>query len=281
METNLSVEENDSLFVMENEFLKVEIDKETGNIAQVYNKKDNNRPVFADGYQGNEIHIYKDTGGSSYPAWDLVMDEMNADPVAILNDTPEAIEIIENSPDRVVVRVSRSWSNSSMYQDITLYPDSDRVDVKMHVNWNEDQRMIKISFPFAAESDHATYEIAYGALERPTTRDNSIDNAKFEVSGHKWADVTDDSGEFGASILNDSKYGWDAIQLKDEEGNVEATRLRLTALRSPMGAPVRCSGWDPSPYYIDKTTHDFTYSIYPHAGTWQEANSVQKAAELN
>ena len=57
VETNLSVEENDSLFVMENEFLKVEIDKETGNIAQVYNKKDNNRPVFADGYQGNEIHI--------------------------------------------------------------------------------------------------------------------------------------------------------------------------------------------------------------------------------
>ena len=51
VETNLSVEENDSLFVMENEFLKVEIDKETGNIAQVYNKKDNNRPVFADGYQ--------------------------------------------------------------------------------------------------------------------------------------------------------------------------------------------------------------------------------------
>ena len=74
-----------------------------------------------------------------------------------------------------------------------------------------------------------------------------------DSSGHKWADVTDDSGEFGASILNDSKYGWDAIQLKDEDGNVEATRLRLTALRSPMGAAVRCSGWDPAAYYIDKT----------------------------
>ena len=281
VETNLSVEENENLFVMENAFLKVEIDKNTGNIAQVYNKKDGNRPVFADGYQGNEIHIYKDTGGSSYPAWDLVMEEMNADPIAILDDTPEEIEIIENSPEKIVVRVSRSWSDSTMYQDITMYPDSDRVDVKMHVNWNEDQRLMKISFPFAAESDHATYEIAYGALERPTTRDNSIDNAKFEVSGHKWADVTDDSGEFGASILNDSKYGWDAIQLKDEDGNVEATRLRLTALRSPMGAAVRCSGWDPAAYYIDKTTHDFTYSIYPHSGTWQEANSVQKAAELN
>ena len=59
VETNLSVEENENLFVMENAFLKVEIDKNTGNIAQVYNKKDGNRPVFADGYQGNEIHIYK------------------------------------------------------------------------------------------------------------------------------------------------------------------------------------------------------------------------------
>lgn len=281
VETDLSVQENDGLYVMENEFLKVEIDKATGNIAQVYNKKDDNRPVFAEGYQGNEIQILKDTGGGSYPAWDLTMEEMNAAPVAVLNDAPEAIEIIENNPDRIVVRVSRSWSSSTMYQDITLTPGSDRVDVKMHVNWNENQRMLKVAFPFAAESDHATYEIAYGALERPTTRDNSIDRAKFEVSGHKWADVTDDSGAFGASILNDSKYGWDAIQLKDDEGNVEATRLRLSALRSPMGADLRCKEWGPEPYYIDKTTHDFTYSIYPHAGTWQEANSVQKAAELN
>ena len=242
VETNLSVEENENLFVMENAFLKVEIDKNTGNIAQVYNKKDGNRPVFADGYQGNEIHIYKDTGGSSYPAWDLVMEEMNADPIAILDDTPEEIEIIENSPEKIVVRVSRSWSDSTMYQDITMYPDSDRVDVKMHVNWNEDQRLMKISFPFAAESDHATYEIAYGALERPTTRDNSIDNAKFEVSGHKWADVTDDSGEFGASILNDSKYGWDAIQLKDEDGNVEAPALDRPAFPDGRGRPLQRLG---------------------------------------
>ena len=83
---------------------------------------------------------------------------------------------------------------------------------------------------------------------------------KFEVSGHKWPTSPTTAANSAPGILNDSKYGWDAIQLKDEEGNVEATRLRLTALRSPMGAPVRCSGWDPSPYYIDKTTHDFTYS---------------------
>ncbi|WP_050697172.1 glycoside hydrolase family 38 N-terminal domain-containing protein [Anaeromassilibacillus senegalensis] len=281
VETNLSAKEEDGLFVLENAALKVEIDKSTGNIAQIYNKNDNNRPVFADGYQGNEIHILKDTGGSAYPAWDLVMEEMNADPVAILNDAPESIEIVENSADKVVVRVARDWSDSTMYQDISLYPDTDRVDVKMHVSWNENQRMMKIAFPLAAESDHATYEIAYGALERPTTRDNSIDNAKFEVSGHKWADVTDDSGSYGTSILNDSKYGWDAIQLKDEEGNVEATRMRMTALRSPMGAGVRCSGWDPAAYYIDKTEHDFSYSIYPHSGTWQDANSDQKGSEFN
>ncbi len=55
----------------------------------------------------------------------------------------------------------------------------------------------------------------------------------------------------GFSLLNDSKYGYDA---KD---NV----LRLSLLRAPE--------WpDPN---ADQGHHEFTYSLYPHAGTWREA----------
>ncbi|MDF2632371.1 MAG: Alpha-mannosidase, partial [Caproiciproducens sp.] len=275
---NLSVQPD--TFTMENDSLKVTIDASTGNISQIYNKKDNNREVFAHGYEGNELQILKDTGGSDYPAWNVLKDEMNASPVAVLNTKPDSIEIVQNTPEKKVVRVSRTWSKSTFAQDITLCADSDRVDVKMNVNWNEDNRMLKIAFPFAANSDKATYEIAYGSVERPTTRDNSIDAAKFEVSGHKWADITDTSKDFGTSILNDSKYGWDALKISDN-GN-SATRLRLTALRSPIGASVRNpNSWAPPAYNIDKTEHNFTYSIYPHAGTWQDANSVHKGDELN
>jgi alpha-mannosidase len=62
-------------------------------------------------------------------------------------------------------------------------------------------------------------------------------------------------------LLNDSKYGHDA------KGNV----LRLSLLRSPK--------WpDPN---ADMGHHEFTYSIYPHAGTWREAGTVRRGYELN
>lgn len=277
---SLTVQKTSDTFTLENESLKVDINAETGNIAQIYNKKDNDRKVFADGYEGNELQILKDTGGTDYPAWNVIKSEMNANPIAVLNSKPEAVEIVQDTPEKKVVRVSRAWSDSTFTQDIILCADSDRVDVKMNVNWNENNRMLKIAFPFAADSDKATYEIAYGSVERPTTRDNSISAAQFEVSGHKWADITDNSKDFGTSILNDSKYGWDALKIND--GGNPATRLRLTALRSPIGSTVRTpTSWAPQAYNIDKTEHNFTYSIYPHADTWQDADSVHKGDELN
>ena len=66
---------------------------------------------------------------------------------------------------------------------------------------------------------------------------------------------------YGFSLLNDSKYGYDA---KD---NV----LRLSLLRSPT--------W-PDPE-TDQGQHEFTYSLYPHGGTWREALTVHEGYELN
>ncbi len=277
---DLTVRQDADAVTLENGSLKVVIDKATGDIKQIYNKKDGNRQVFADGYEGNELQILKDTGGTDYPAWNVIQSEMSADPVAILNTAPDSIQVVQDTSEEKVVRISRTWSQSTLTQDIVLDADSDRVDVRMNVNWNEDNRMLKIAFPFASDANQASYEIAYGSVDRPTTRDNSVDAAKFEVSGHKWADVTDNSKQFGTSILNDSKYGWDALKI-NQNGN-PATRLRLTAIRSPIGSGVRNpSSWAPAAYNIDKTEHNFTYSIYPHAGTWQQADTVRKADELN
>jgi alpha-mannosidase len=111
----------------------------------------------------------------------------------------------------------------------------------------------------AASSGKATYEIPYGAIERPTTRNNSWEKAQFEVPALRWADLGDDKQ--GVSILNDSKYGYDAV------GNV----LRLTLLRSPT--------WPDAD--ADRGMQHFTYAIYPHMGTWQQAETVRRAYELN
>ncbi len=42
----------------------------------------------------------------------------------------------------------------------------------------------------AVTSDFATYEIPYGTIERPTTRNNSWEKAQFEVPAMRWADLS-------------------------------------------------------------------------------------------
>ena len=65
----------------------------------------------------------------------------------------------------------------------------------------------------------------------------------------------------GLSILNDSKYGF------DETNGL----FRLTALRSS-------SEPDPHP---DQGMQEFTYSLYPHADSWQAAHTDEQALGLN
>jgi alpha-mannosidase len=88
---------------------------------------------------------------------------------------------------------------------------------------------------------------------------NSWEKAKFEVPAMRWADLGDASQ--GVSILNDSKYGYDAV------GNT----LRLTLLRSPT--------WPDE--NADRGEQKFTYAIYPHAGSWKTAETVRRGYELN
>jgi len=127
------------------------------------------------------------------------------------------------------------------------------------IDWHEDHILLKASFPLAATSDKATYEIPYGSIERPTTRRNSWDKAQFEVPALRWADLGD--GQHGFSLINNTKYGYDGA------GNV----LRLSLLRSPT--------W-PDPV-ADRGHQHFTFALYPHAGDWRQALTVRHGYEYN
>jgi alpha-mannosidase len=129
----------------------------------------------------------------------------------------------------------------------------------MQVEWLEKHILLKVAFPVSAHSERATFEIPYGSVERPTTRNTPAEKAQFEVPAIRWADISDE--KHGFSLVNNSKYGYDA------KGNV----LRLSLLRSPE--------W-PDPH-ADEGHHEFTYSLYPHAGSWREALTVRQGYELN
>ncbi len=239
---------------LENSALKVTVDKQTGCITSLYDKK-TKFETLAPNACGNQLQTFKDLP-KEYDAW-------NIDAGTLDHFTPitnaDSVELIENGPLRAVIRVKRAWQNSKFVQDITLDEGADQVDVVNDIDWHETHVLLKAAFPLAATSDKATYEIPYGSIQRRTTRNNSWEQAQFEVPALRWADLSD--GQHGFSLLNESKYGY------DDKDNV----LRLSLLRSPTSP-------DPE---ADRGHHHFSYALYPHGGDWKQALTVRHGYEYN
>ena len=174
-------------------------------------------------------------------------------------DKADEVKLVESGPLRAVIRIKNHFQNSTFVRDVTLYAGVPRLDVKMQAEWHEKHILLKVAVPVSARSDKAAYEIPFGSVERPTTRNTPAEKAQFEVPAQRWADISD--GKHGLSLLNDSKYGYDA------KGNV----LRLSLLRSPES---------PDPH-ADEGHHEFTYSFYPHDGGWKDALTIRRGYELN
>jgi alpha-mannosidase len=239
---------------MENARLKVVVDPVSGCITSLYDKKSHFESL-APRACGNQLEVFRDK-----PSGD---DAWNIDPGTLDHFTPlvraDAVQLLEKGPFRAVIRVSRTWQSSKFVQDITLYSDADQVDVVNDVDWHETHVLLKAAFPLAASSRKATYEIPFGTIERPTTRENSWEQAKFEVPALRWGDLG--NGQHGFSLINDSKYGYDC------EGNV----LRISLLRSPVS---------PDPL-ADRGHQTFRYALYPHASDWKAALTVRRGYEYN
>ena len=254
------VVEHDQSFMLSNGNIAVSIDKTTGCLTHLNRGETAPNPSAPDFLAanacGNQLQTYADTP-KQYDAWNIDPGTLDKPMTPISNI--DSIAIVADGPLRKTVRIQRTWQHSHFTQDISLDAGADFVRVDTTVDWHESHVLLKAAFPLAATSGKATFEIPYGSIQRPTTRDNTFSKAQFEVPALRWADLGDDKQ--GVSILNDSKYGYDAL------GNT----LRLTLLRSPT--------WpDPD---ADRGLQHFTYEIYPHTGPWQQAQTVRRGYELN
>ncbi len=252
--TDLKNELSTKGLTLENSLLRLTVDPKTGCITSLYNKATKFESIAAGGC-GNQLQAFKDTP-KDYDAWNI--DASFENQVTNL-DKADSVELTEKGPVRATIRIVRTWQNSKFVQEISLYAGLDRVDVANHIDWHETHVLLKAAFPLAASGPEATYEIPYGSIERPTTRNNTWEAAKFEVPALRWADLSD--GNHGFSLINESKYGYDG------KGNT----LRLSLLRSPT--------WpDPD---ADRGHHEFSYSLYPHSGDWKQALTVRRGYEFN
>ncbi|MFA6450161.1 MAG: glycoside hydrolase family 38 C-terminal domain-containing protein, partial [bacterium] len=132
---------------------------------------------------------------------------------------------------------------------------------RIEADWHESHRMAKLKFNFAAKNDTVWYDIPYAAIPRKSIPVDPFDRAKTEHCGQKWADFSDASGDFGVTILNTAKYGYDAKE----------SAIRMSLLRAPLY---------PDPY-ADRGLHEIEYAFEPHVGDWKSSDAPRKGSEFN
>ncbi len=239
--------------LIQSKYYKIEFN-ELGLITSLYDKQAK-REVIPKGRVANELQFFEDRP-LNFDAWDIdIYYREKQYPV----DELSKWEVLEKGPDRVVVALQWKFMQSTIDQKIYVYADRRTIDFVTEVDWRQSQILLKTAFPIDVRATKAAYEIQFGNVERPTHWNTSWDYAKFETVAHKWVDLSERG--YGASLLNDCKYGHD---IKD---NV----IRLTLIKS---------GIDPDPK-ADQGPHSFTYSLLPHEGDWYEAKTTQAAYELN
>ncbi len=227
---------------------------ESGQLTSIFDKE-NEREVLAENARGNVLQVFEDKP-LMFDAWDIdIFYQEKMEEVSQL----KRVEYIENGSIQATIRFVWEYHKSTITQDMIVYADSRRIDFKTHVDWQERQRLLKAAFPVDIRATEATYDIQYGNVKRPTHWNTSWDWARFETVGHQWADLSE--GDYGVSLLNDCKYGYD----------VKDNCMRLSLLKSPV---------HPDPE-ADLGTHEFTYAILPHTGSWKEGETVKEAWSLN
>lgn len=203
----------------------------------------------------NEFHLLRDYP-NRWSAWDIEGSSME-DFQVVAEDGSGAV--VEEGPHRVVLEFTRPFGKSVATQRIILRAGSARIDFDTTVDWQERDRILKVSIPLAIQTDHSVCEIQYGQVRRPVHRNTSWDAARFEIPVQRWIDLAE--SDCGVAVLNNGIFGCDVL------GN----RIRLTLLKA-ASAP------DPD---ADRGIHRRTFSIFPHQGNTLQGKVVEEALSLN
>jgi alpha-mannosidase len=236
---------------LENDLIRYDFDKK-GQVISAFDKE-SKKEVFESA--GNILSLYEDRP-NDWDAWDVDFYYRNA-----LVEVAEATDTMPGTNGKVVQELDLKFSVgcSSIIQKVKLFPHSKRLDFDTKVDWKEKHKMLRVHFPVNVRAEQATFDIQYGHVQRNTHENTSWDKAKFEVVGHKYADLSDH--DYGVALMNDCKYGY----------FVKDNILDLNLLRSPNNP-------DPD---ADQGKHQFTYSIFPHEHDLIRSNVIRESTCLN
>nr|WP_297863895.1 glycoside hydrolase family 38 C-terminal domain-containing protein [uncultured Acetatifactor sp.] len=243
--------EGDSL---ETPFYQVKFD-EKGYLEALTDKR-NGRRIRGEGYALNTFLMAEEVP-LSYDNWDV-----DADSECKYADTAQLLSrqvVADGAVEYRIRSTYRLTAASTLTQDMIFYAERPEIVFETKMDWQEDHRFLKAAFDTAVHTDYASQEIQFGYIRRPVNRNTSVEKAKFEVSNHKYTDLSET--RYGIAVLNDCKYG---ISL-----NGGSMRLSLH------------KGGNRPDYRGDKGIHFCTYALLPHLGSMDAENVIRPAYLLN
>ncbi len=228
---------------------------EKGYISSLIDKKAG-REVRGEGYPLNTFIIAEDLP-HAWDNWDI-----DADIECKFADNSELVsrEVVSHGAAALIIRsVYKISAKSAITQDAIYFADSPEIRFDTLMDWQDNHRFLKTAFDTSIQNNFARFEIQFGNVMRPTTRNDSVEKAKFEVVNHKYTDLSET--RYGAAILNDSKYGI----------SVEGGQMRLSLHKG--GTRPDIEG--------DRGLHRTVYSFLPHNGGFSAESVIRPAYELN
>jgi len=248
-------ETSDGVFVLENSQLKVKV--EAGCVTSIYDKAAD-REIIPKGKKANQYVVFDDKP-LYWQAWDVEVYHLDTRKELSCGKT----KVHEQKKHRVSVMTKTKISDKSSIETVislsaAIDGQQSYIEVSSKVDWHETMKFLKVEFPVDIRNTEASYETQFGVVRRPTHYNTSWDMAKFEVCGHKFADLSENG--YGVSILNDSKYGFATT----------GSLMRLSLLRSPKAPDATA----------DMGTHHIRWAILPHQGSLGPV-TVRKAFEFN
>lgn len=253
------VVKNKQVNTLENSCYKLTFDA-NGDIVSLHRKR-NGKELVASG-KAIRLALFTENESYEWPAWEILKKTLDREPVSITDDVK--LTLVEDGELRKSLCIEKKHGESVFRQYVRLYEGTraSRIDFYNEIDWRSTNALLKAEFPLAVSNPNATYDLSLGSVQRGN---NTV--TAYEVYGHYWADLTDRKGDYGVSIMNNGKYGWD----KPSDNT-----LRLTLLHTPKTN----KGYT----YQDRQDfgyHTFTYSLLPHQGELNKAEVVSKAEVLN
>lgn len=247
-------------WVLENQHVTVEIDSR-GLIVSLVDRA-TGREAIAPGGVAGLLQLHRDLP-NAWNAWDL--DFFYRESGVDIDSVAEIKAMITADNQRAFVSVHREFGDSKVTQQISLLGGSEGVELLTRVDWHERDHILKLSYDVDVLAEASEAETQFGHVKRPTHTNTSWDQARFEISAHRWIRVGEPG--YGVSLANHTTYGHDVTRVHSADG-AAFTRVRQSLLRGP--------GW-PDPK-SDIGEHYFRSFLRPNATV---ADAVRDGYALN